>query len=109
MIREQLDQGEKATKRVDEEREHFRAVAVRGRILYEAIAGLSALDTMYTYSLEFFKNIFVNTLKKVPNEGQGSKQDRMITSITEACFLAVQRGIFERHKPTFAFMIASKI
>ena len=73
MIREQLEQGEKATKRVDEEREHFRAVAVRGRILYEAIAGLSALDTMYTYSLEFFKNIFVNTLKKVPNEGSGSK------------------------------------
>ncbi|CAL6051371.1 Dynein_heavy chain [Hexamita inflata] len=107
LIREQITQGELATKKVDEQRELFRQVAVRGRILYEAIAGLSSLDSMYTYSLEFFKNIFQQTLRKV--EAGMDKDRRMIQAITDACFLAVQRGIFERHKPVFAFMIASGI
>lgn len=62
---------------------------------------------MYTYSLEFFKNIYVSTLKKIePGE---NKEERMIKTITDACFLAVQRGIFEKHKNTFAFMISSGI
>lgn len=104
MIREQITQGEQATQKVDEQRELFRKVAIRGRILYEAIAGLSQLDPMYTYSLQFFKNIYVNTLKKV--EASDDKESNMIHAITNACFLAVQRGIFEKHKSTFAFMIA---
>lgn len=62
---------------------------------------------MYTYSLEFFKNIFVSTLRKV--EAGDNKEERMIKLTTDACFLAVQRGIFEKHKNTFAFMISSGI
>ena len=99
-----------------EERERFRPVATRGRILYEAIAGLSALDQMYSYSLQFFKNIYLRTLEGVKDalaeEGTatlGEKLERMIAAITEACFLAVQRGIFARHKQSFAFMIAAGI
>ena len=43
----------------------YREVAVRGRILYEAVAGLSALDPMYMYSIHFFKNLFTKTLKNI--------------------------------------------
>ena len=32
--------------------------------------------------------------------------DKMIDGITNDCFNAVQKGIFVKHKPSFAFMIA---
>ncbi|KAH0574918.1 Dynein heavy chain [Spironucleus salmonicida] len=98
---------EESTKISNQKRELYREVAIRGRILYEAIAGLSTLDPMYTYSIDFFKNLFTKTLQAVPQSN--NKVYEMIKSVTETCFIAVCRGIFERHKPVFAFMIASGI
>ena len=82
-------------------------MAVRERILYEAVAGLSALDPMYMYSIHFFKNLFTKTLQNI--EATDNKIEAMIQAVTETVFVAVSRGIFERHKPFFEFMIASGI
>eukprot|EP00701_Giardia_intestinalis_P004984 XP_001708808.1 Dynein heavy chain [Giardia lamblia ATCC 50803] len=179
-IDEQVVNAEQTAKRVDALRERFRPVAQRGRILYEVIASLSTLDSMYIYSLDFFKMLFTRTLSKLQsladetsgvshaaessrrsdnrsyigtNEPSASagllldddeqsqrnqmaesnigvpdrllaadasfesdesailqrKIGSMISAITEAAYGAICRGIFEKHKRIFSFMVAVSI
>jgi dynein heavy chain len=46
-------------KRIDETRESYRPVAIRGSVLYFVVADLSLVNAMYQYSLEFFTRLFV--------------------------------------------------
>lgn len=177
-IDEQVLNAEQTAKRVDALRERFRPVAERGRILYEVIASLATLDSMYIYSLDFFKMLFTRTLNKLhnitddsgvvshpaesskhsdnqshgtnepsasaglllddeqsqhnpmidSNIGVASRQivsnasfdsddntilqrkiGSMISAITEAAYGAICRGIFEKHKRIFSFMVAASI
>ncbi|TNJ26530.1 IAD-5 dynein heavy chain [Giardia muris] len=132
-IDEQVVSARQTALRVDALRERFRPVAIRGRILYEVIASLATLDAMYVYSLDFFKALFAKTLRKlresnpmpaseeqdVGDEAQEEdpaaeqrlklKVMTMVSAITEAAYGAICRGIFERHKRIFSFMIATSI
>ena len=68
-IGERMIEAEQTAKMIDENRENYRPVAIRGSVLYFVIADLALIDPMYQYSLEFFMNLFKIRLdKSTPSE-----------------------------------------
>jgi len=63
-IGERKIQAEATMKRIDQTRESYRPVAIRGSVLYFVIADLSLINSMYQYSLEFFTRLFKIRMEK---------------------------------------------
>jgi len=85
-------------------------IAKRGRDIYFVIADLALIDPMYQYSLEYFVRLFIRRLEVTPSpEDVNERLDILKKDITEAFYDNICRGLFERHKLIYAFMISTKI
>lgn len=97
-------------KEIDETRNSYRSVAIRGSILYFVIADLNGIDPMYQYSLAYIKILFNAAIEKSEKrEVLEERLDLLIDNITKLIFTNVSRGIFEAHKNIFSFLIAISI
>lgn len=79
-------------------------------MIYFVISDLSVVDPMYQYSLDFFMRLFKRRLEVT--EKKDKLQERinlLINDITESFYLNICRGLFEKDKLLYSFMIASKI
>jgi len=95
---------------IDVAREAYRPVATRGSILYFVVADFASVDPMYQYSLAYFKEIFAQTVRAAD---KSDDLDRRISILIEAetrtMFVMICRGLFEKHKGLYAFMIAVSV
>ncbi|KAI8909816.1 dynein heavy chain and region D6 of dynein motor-domain-containing protein [Gorgonomyces haynaldii] len=105
-INVRLKEAEETEIQINNAREKYRPVALRGSVLYFVIADLAEIDPMYQFSLKYFKNLFNNTIQESP------KSDNLDERIAVLCknttfdtFANVSRGLFEAHKLIFSFMI----
>ncbi|KAF1784043.1 P-loop containing nucleoside triphosphate hydrolase [Phytophthora cactorum] len=62
-IKTRMAEAETTSMEIDQTREGYRCVAVRGSIIYFAIANLALVDPMYQYSLQFYQKLFVMRLQ----------------------------------------------
>ncbi|XP_063222655.1 dynein axonemal heavy chain 6 isoform X2 [Bacillus rossius redtenbacheri] len=109
-IEERLVDAEKTEEKISEAREKYRVVATRGSVLFFVVAELANIDSMYQFSLRYFKQVF-NTVTET-SEQSTDQQVRLATlldEITKAVFISVSRGLFERHKRVFSFMMCASI
>ncbi|XP_043259684.1 dynein axonemal heavy chain 1-like [Colletes gigas] len=85
-------------------------VAVRGRILFFCLSDLQYVDTMYQYSLEWFVEIFNNSIIATEKSDDielrvmGINHQFMFSLFSNVC-----RSLFERHKLHFAFLVCARI
>ncbi|XP_076627799.1 dynein axonemal heavy chain 1 [Colletes latitarsis] len=85
-------------------------VAVRGRILFFCLSDLQYVDTMYQYSLEWFVEIFNNSILATEKSDDielrvaGINHQFMFSLFSNVC-----RSLFERHKLHFAFLVCARI
>lgn len=70
-IAESLKRSEEVEQTVQQKREQYRAVSVRGSVLYFVIASLASIDPMYQNSLSYVKKIFNDTIQAVVRDKQG--------------------------------------
>lgn len=109
-ISERMLEAEETSKVINETRESYRPVALRGSILYFVIADLSTVDPMYQYSLDFFTKLFVVRLEKATKADDLEKRlEILIDDETRAFFFGICRGLFEKHKLLYSFLIATSI
>lgn len=54
-IAERLADSKSTKRQIEESRERYRPVAVRGSLLYFTVAELCRVDVMYQYSLDYFQ------------------------------------------------------
>ncbi|OAF65946.1 hypothetical protein A3Q56_06301 [Intoshia linei] len=101
---------EKTELDIDQTRSLYIPVAVNTQILYFCVADLANIDPMYQYSLEWFIQIFINSI------GFSKKSDdiyQRIKNINEyvtfSVYSNVCRSLFEIHKHLFSFMICTRI
>ncbi|XP_026674744.1 dynein heavy chain 1, axonemal-like [Ceratina calcarata] len=95
---------------IDTTRSLYIPVAIRGRILYFCLSDLQFVDTMYQYSLEWFVEIFNNSI--VATEKSPDIQMRVANinhKFMFSLFSNVCRSLFERHKLHFAFLVCARI
>ena len=80
-------------------REGYRTAATRGSLIYFVIADLANIDPMYQYSLVYFQQLFRRCItNSEPSPDLAVRLRTLIDYTTEACYINICRGIFERHK-----------
>ncbi|CAM9899067.1 unnamed protein product, partial [Laminaria digitata] len=108
-INERLTEAEHTTKEINDTREDYRVVATRGSIIYFVIAGLSNVDPMYQYSLKFYKDLFSQRLQRAEKHEEVPQRLRQGAGTSHNdlnMFTNICRGLFEKDKMLYAFMIA---
>jgi len=105
-----LDTLEKTEATISSTREKYRPVANRGSVLYFVVASLANVDPMYQFSLRYFTDIFNATIENAPSQ---DSLEMRLNQLMEVCSIAiynnVSRGLFERHKLMFSFMMCVDI
>lgn len=109
-IKTRMAEAETTSLEIDQTREGYRCVAIRGSIIYFAIASLALVDPMYQYSLQFYQKLFVMRLENsTKSDVLEERLDILTNDITVSMFVNVCRGLFEKDKIVYAFMVASSI
>ena len=110
MIDQRLAEATETDARIAVEREGYRSVATRGSLVYFVIADLAEMDPMYQYSLEYFKRLY-NYCIEVSEKSSDldTRLGILIDYITNFMYKNVCRGLFERHKLIFSFLICTSI
>lgn len=109
-ISEDLHEAKITNDDINQQRENYKSCAKRGAILFFAMTGLSAINSMYEYSLQSYMVVFNNALKN-------SKPDNVLTQrlkfirdkLTYLVYEFVCMGIFEKHKLMFSFQMTTMI
>lgn len=110
IIASRLIETEATEKKISVAREKYRSVATRGSVLYFVVARLADIDPMYQYSLKYFTSIFnivIDTSEK--NDDLEIRLNILYKEITLAIYVNVSRGLFERHKLVYSFMLCVDI
>ena len=63
-ISARIEQSVEVEIEINETRNQYKSVAVRGSVLYFVVADLSKIDPMYQYSLSYFKRLFNVAIEK---------------------------------------------
>ena len=109
----QLAEADSKSKEINIKREIYRAVAIRGSVVYFCMVEIANVNWMYNSSLNQFLKLYINSIEssKDPyNPQQGKKRVEEIEAyLTFEVFEYVNRGLFSTHKTTFLLMICFKI
>jgi len=101
---------EEVNEHINTTRALYKTVAVRGSILYFVIADMARINDMYQNSLQFVKDIFNKAIDMTkPSDDQQERLDNLIETITKAVYTNICRGLFERDKLIFSFLIVTSI
>ncbi|CAK8691447.1 unnamed protein product [Clavelina lepadiformis] len=110
VISKRLEEAEATEINISEAREKYRPVATRGSVLFFVVASLSEIDPMYQFSLQYFNSIFNMTIINATKADNLDKRLKiLLEDTTFAIYRNVARGLFERHKLIFSFMVCIDI
>jgi dynein heavy chain len=110
MIFKRVTEATETDKNIAIEREGYRSVATRGSMVYFVIADLAEMDPMYQYSLEYFKKLYNYCIDvSTKSDDLATRLDILINFITDFMYKNVCRGLFEKHKLVFSFLICTTI
>jgi dynein heavy chain, axonemal len=107
----QLERARATAVSIDEARSRYTPAALRGAVLFFAMASLSNVSNMYQYSLASFLTVFRGSLA-------GAKKDagiieRRVANIAETATLDAYNytclGLFECHKLAYSFQVRRSI
>jgi dynein heavy chain len=109
-INVRLSEAETTTQEINDTREGYRVVATRGSVIYFVVANLALVDPMYQYSLQYYKELVVQRLQKTEKKDVLQERlDLLVDDITRSIYTNVCRGLFEKDKLLYSFMIAVSI
>ena len=109
-INERVAQAKVVEAEINDTRNLYTSVAIRGSILYFVIADMSKIDPMYQNSLAYVKTLFNKAIEMSPQAP--TIEERLailIDKITKTIYTNISRGLFERDKIIFSFLIATSI
>lgn len=95
---------------INETRNTYTSVAIRGSVLYFVIADLAGINSMYQNSLVYVKFLFNRAIAQSPAaETVDKRMEILIDRITRMLYTNISRGLFEADKLIYSFLIATSI
>ena len=95
---------------INETRNTYTAVAIRGSVLYFVIADLAGINSMYQNSLVYVKFLFNKAIAQSPKaDTVEERMEILIDRISRMLYTNISRGLFEADKLIFSFLIATSI
>ena len=83
MITERLAESVVSEVEISEMRDKYRPIAIRGSVMYFLVANLVQLDSMYNYSLEYFKGLFCHCIEECPECPNLETKVRLLSARTK--------------------------
>ena len=109
-IAERLKVAEETEEKITLAREKYRPVAARGSVMYFVVADMAEVDPMYQFSLKYFKQLFNNTISvSEKNSDLAIRLETLLKCTTADVYRNVARGLFEKDKIIFSFMLCVEI
>eukprot|EP00755_Sulcionema_specki_P039442 Sspe_Gene.24365::Locus_9652_Transcript_6_6_Confidence_0.333_Length_4767::g.24365::m.24365/K10408/DNAH; dynein heavy chain, axonemal len=105
-----LQEAEVTSEEIQAAAEEYRPVATRGSLVYASISDIANIDHMYQYSLVFYKTLFAQTIGRTPPADTVSDRiAALIPNITLTSYNAICRGLFEKDKTIYSFLMTYHI
>lgn len=109
-INERMAQSKIVEVEINETRNLYTNVAIRGSILYFVIADLGGIDPMYQNSLAYVKSLFNRAIASAQKDADIDKRIfSLIDNITRIIYTNISRGLFEKDKLIYSFLIITSI
>ncbi|XP_058822007.1 dynein axonemal heavy chain 6 [Topomyia yanbarensis] len=110
IIADRLIETEKTEKAIAATREKYRILASRGAVLYFVVSSLAEIDTMYQFSLRYFSHVYCSVIAR-PHEKMElpERLSCLLDDITFTVFSNISRGLLEKHKIIYGFLLAVAI
>ena len=109
-VKEKLSAADETKRSISEKREQFRPVATRGSVLYFSIVELSQVNVMYQTSLAQFIDLFMKSMEVSDKASLASKRvANIIDAMTYLVYRYVNKGLYERDKLLFVFIVAVRM
>ncbi|KAK9841874.1 hypothetical protein WJX81_008571 [Elliptochloris bilobata] len=109
-VNERLAGASEANRRISDACEEYRPVAHRAQLIYFLIAQFSTVNCMYQTSLAQFNGLYEAAIDGAERAALPAKRiAAIIDHMTFEIYKYIQRGLFERHKLIFAWMLTASI
>lgn len=110
IVAARLIDAEKTEEMITLEREKYRALASKGAVLFFVVTSLAEIDPMYQFSLRYFTHVFCSVIEADHEKMEFEQRlEFLIAQETRALYSNIGRGLFERHKLIFSFLLATAI
>ena len=85
-------------KKIDDTREKYRNCGKQGSILFFVLNDLNKINSMYQFSLDTYKELFVRSIRESRDLMSKDRIEGIINYHTKAVYKNACRSLFERHK-----------
>lgn len=108
IISSKIFENEKTEELITLEREKYRPLAAKGAVYFQIASSLAEIDPMYQVSLRYFTHIFCSTIREdAPKMSFEDRLNFLQRRVIRAIYLNICRGLFERHKLIYSFLLAT--
>lgn len=95
---------------ISNDNRYFRRAATRASLLYFILNDLYKINPMYQFSLKAYSVVFKDALAKAePADDLEVRVRNLLDSITFSVYVYTSRGLFERDKIVFLFLITLQV
>ena len=109
-IAEQLIESRATADEIEKVTNSYRPIAKRGALLFFAMSNISAVNSMYEFSLTSYLDVFRKALIDTPRQPTVPQRvEAIIALLTRAVYDYTCTGIFEKHKLMFSIQMTTTL